>query len=101
TIDEFRAEVQMWLATAKHPRWNRPYTDLAYQPMLEVLRTCGQTGIRPTWSQGASRTLLAWGPRKSSYSAPTGSRHRLGHEVRLRQGWQSNALQGAQAHAVR
>ena len=24
--------------TARHPRWNRPYTELAYQPMLEVLR---------------------------------------------------------------
>jgi phosphoglycolate phosphatase-like HAD superfamily hydrolase len=27
-----------WLETAKHPRWNRPYTELVYQPMLEVLR---------------------------------------------------------------
>ena len=26
------------LETAKHPRWNRPYTDLTYQPMQEVLR---------------------------------------------------------------
>jgi phosphoglycolate phosphatase-like HAD superfamily hydrolase len=26
------------LETAKHPRWDRPYTELAYQPMLELLR---------------------------------------------------------------
>jgi hypothetical protein len=26
------------METAKHPRWNRPYTELTYQPMLEVLR---------------------------------------------------------------
>ena len=26
-----------WLATARHPRFNRPYTDLVYQPMLELL----------------------------------------------------------------
>ena len=37
TIDEFAATVFDWLATARHPRFNRPYTDLVYQPMLEVL----------------------------------------------------------------
>ena len=37
TVEDFRADVRQWLATAKHPRWNRPYTDLAYQPMIEVL----------------------------------------------------------------
>jgi phosphoglycolate phosphatase-like HAD superfamily hydrolase len=38
SVTEFNAEVQKWIETAKHPRWNRPYTDLTYQPMLEVLR---------------------------------------------------------------
>jgi phosphoglycolate phosphatase-like HAD superfamily hydrolase len=38
TVEEFAAEVRKWLETARHPRWSRPYTDLAYQPMLEVLR---------------------------------------------------------------
>jgi phosphoglycolate phosphatase-like HAD superfamily hydrolase len=38
TVDEFRAEVKKWLQMAKDPRWHRPYTDLVYQPMLEVLR---------------------------------------------------------------
>src|SRR5271155_543629 len=37
TVEEFRADASKWLATAKHPRWNRPYTELVYQPMLEVL----------------------------------------------------------------
>lgn len=37
TTDEFEAIVKKWLATAKHPRFNRPYTDLVYQPMLELL----------------------------------------------------------------
>ena len=26
-----------WIATARHPRFKRPYTDLVYQPMLELL----------------------------------------------------------------
>jgi phosphoglycolate phosphatase-like HAD superfamily hydrolase len=38
TVEEFKAEAEKWLETAKHPRWNRLYTELAYQPMLEVLR---------------------------------------------------------------
>ena len=38
SVEEFNAEARNWLETAKHPRWNRPYTELVYQPMLEVLR---------------------------------------------------------------
>jgi phosphoglycolate phosphatase-like HAD superfamily hydrolase len=38
SVEEFNAEVTKWLETARHPRWKRAYTDLVYQPMLEVLR---------------------------------------------------------------
>jgi hypothetical protein len=37
TVEEFSTIVLNWLATARHPRFNRPYTELVYQPMLEVL----------------------------------------------------------------
>jgi phosphoglycolate phosphatase-like HAD superfamily hydrolase len=37
TTAEFSKTVDQWLATAKHPRFNRPYVDLVYQPMLELL----------------------------------------------------------------
>jgi hypothetical protein len=46
TVEEFGAEVKTWLTTAKHPRWNRPYTELAYQPMLEVLNYCRANGYK-------------------------------------------------------
>ena len=36
-VEEFEADVKNWLDTAKHPRWKRLYTELTYQPMLEVL----------------------------------------------------------------
>jgi len=36
-VEEFNAEAKRWMETAKHPRWNRLYTELVYQPMLEVL----------------------------------------------------------------
>jgi phosphoserine phosphatase len=37
STDAFSALVRDWIATASHPRFNRPYTDLVYQPMLELL----------------------------------------------------------------
>jgi phosphoglycolate phosphatase-like HAD superfamily hydrolase len=37
TTEAFAKAVADWLATARHPRFNRPYTDLVYQPMLELL----------------------------------------------------------------
>jgi phosphoglycolate phosphatase-like HAD superfamily hydrolase len=37
-VEEFNAEAKKWMETARDHRWKRPYTDLAYQPMLEVLR---------------------------------------------------------------
>jgi phosphoserine phosphatase len=38
TTDEFEAIVKDWLTAAKHTRFNRPYTDLVYQPMLELIK---------------------------------------------------------------
>ena len=37
TTEEFELIVKDWIATARHPKFKRPYTELAYQPMLEVL----------------------------------------------------------------
>src|SRR5580693_4591948 len=37
TTDEFAKIASDWLATARHPRYKRPYTELVYQPMLELL----------------------------------------------------------------
>ncbi|MHC4982923.1 MAG: HAD family hydrolase [Planctomycetota bacterium] len=37
TTDEFASIVTEWLAEARHPRLNRPYTALVYQPMVELL----------------------------------------------------------------
>ena len=46
TVDEFDAEVQKWLAAAKHPRWKRPYTDLTYQPLLEAMSYLRANGYK-------------------------------------------------------
>jgi phosphoserine phosphatase len=36
TPEAYEAEVRAYLSTTMHPRWNRPWTDLIYQPMLEL-----------------------------------------------------------------
>ena len=45
-VDEFQTLVAEWIETAKHPRWNRLYTDLTYQPMLEVMQYLRDNGYR-------------------------------------------------------
>jgi phosphoglycolate phosphatase-like HAD superfamily hydrolase len=46
TTDEFARSVGDWLATARHPRFNRPYTDMVYQPMLELLSYLRANGFK-------------------------------------------------------
>src|SRR5206468_8371999 len=46
SVDQFSAEVKEWLATAKHPRWDRLYTELTYQPMQEVLQYLHANGFK-------------------------------------------------------
>jgi phosphoglycolate phosphatase-like HAD superfamily hydrolase len=46
TVDEFSAEAKAWIERARHPRWDRPYTELTYQPMLEVLRHFRANGYK-------------------------------------------------------
>jgi phosphoglycolate phosphatase-like HAD superfamily hydrolase len=37
TVEAFHKIVLDWIVTARHPRFDRPYTDLIYQPMLELM----------------------------------------------------------------
>ncbi|HEX4611858.1 MAG TPA: HAD family hydrolase [Urbifossiella sp.] len=46
TVDEFDAAVKDWLRTARHPKFNRPYTECVYQPMLELLAYLRANGFR-------------------------------------------------------
>lgn len=45
-LEAFEAEAKKWIATAKHQRWNRLYTELTYQPMQEVLQYFRDNGFR-------------------------------------------------------
>lgn len=46
TTDEFAATVRSWLKEAKHPRFGRPYSELTYQPMLELLKYLRANGFK-------------------------------------------------------
>jgi phosphoserine phosphatase len=46
TTDEFSALARNWLATARHPALQRRYTDLVYQPMLELLDYLRANGFK-------------------------------------------------------
>ena len=46
TSEEFDRIAKEWFATARHPRFNRPYTDLAFQPMVELLGYLRANGFK-------------------------------------------------------
>lgn len=64
TVEAFDTAVGEWLATARHPRFDRRYDDLAYRPMLEVLAHLGERGFK-TWivSGGGADFMRVWTER--------------------------------------
>ncbi|HEX4441882.1 MAG TPA: HAD family hydrolase [Thermoanaerobaculia bacterium] len=45
-VEQFQADVKEWLAKARDHRWKRPYTELTYQPMQEVLKYLRANGYK-------------------------------------------------------
>lgn len=64
TQEEFARDVERFAATGRHPRLNRPYTSLAYQPMLELLAYLSANGFQ-TWicSGGTMDFMRVFAPR--------------------------------------
>src|SRR5438477_4858083 len=46
TTAEFEQIVKEWIATAKHPKFKRPYTECVYQPMIELLAYLRANGFK-------------------------------------------------------
>ncbi len=64
TTDEFRALVSQWIATAKHPQSDRVYTEMVYQPMLELLGFLRQRGFKTyIVSGGGIEFMRPWSQR--------------------------------------
>jgi hypothetical protein len=64
TTAEFEKIVSGWLATARHPRFKRPYTELVYQPMLELLDYLRANGFKTfIVSGGGIEFMRPWSER--------------------------------------
>jgi phosphoglycolate phosphatase-like HAD superfamily hydrolase len=64
TTDQFAEAVAQWLATARHPRFQRAYTDLVYQPMLELLTYLRANGFKTyIVSGGTVEFMRVWAER--------------------------------------
>ena len=46
SVEDYTTEVKKWLDTARDPRWKRPYTELTYLPMIELLKYLRANGYR-------------------------------------------------------
>ena len=58
TTEEFADRVRAWFANAKHPRFDRPYDQLAYQPMLEVLEFLRANGFKTCIVSGGGADFM-------------------------------------------
>ena len=64
TTEEFSKIVTEWLATARDPRFKRPYTELVYQPMLELLAYLRANGFKTfVVSGGGIEFMRPWTER--------------------------------------
>ena len=85
TSADFRAQVSDWIETARHPRLDRPYTELVYQPMRELLEFLRANGFKTfIVSGGGTAFMRPWTERV--YGIPpeqvVGSEIALKYELR-------------------
>jgi hypothetical protein len=85
TSDEFAKVASDWLATAKHPKFGRSYTECVYQPMLELLTHLRVNGFKTfIVSGGGIEFMRPWSERV--YGIPpeqvVGSSGKLQYELR-------------------
>ena len=80
TTEQFAADVTSWLAAAKDARWKRPFTDLTYQPMQEVLKLFRANGYKTYIVTGGGQDFVrvyaerVYGIPPSRSSAPWAAR---------------------------
>ncbi len=58
TVEVFQTIVQDWIAKAKHPRFQRPFTELVYQPMLEVMQHMRASGYKTYFVTGGGQDFV-------------------------------------------
>ncbi len=69
TTDEFAVIITDWLKTARHPRFQRPYNELTFQPMIELIAFLQQSGFRTyIVSGGGVEFMRTWA--EDAYGIP-------------------------------
>ncbi|MBU6182806.1 MAG: haloacid dehalogenase-like hydrolase [Verrucomicrobia bacterium] len=85
TTEDFAERVRAWFSTARHPRFERPYDQLAYQPMLEVLTHLRANGFKTFIVSGGGSEFMRTFTEKT-YGIPpeqvVGSTTRVVYELR-------------------
>ena len=78
---EFEKIVKDWLVTAKHPRFNRPFTNLVYKPMLELLVYLRENGFKTyIVSGGGVEFMRPW--TEKVYGIPP--EHVVGSSIKMK-----------------
>ena len=70
TTAAYDESIRTWLATARHPKFNRPYTDLVYLPMQELLRYLREHGFKTFIVSGGSIEFMRPWAEKAYGIAP-------------------------------
>ena len=84
TTEEFEKSVNDWVTTAKHPRFQKPYTECVYQPMIELLGYLRDNGFKTfIVSGGGIEFMRPWAQKV--YGIPSyqivGSSAKLKYEI--------------------
>ena len=58
SVETFNAEAKKWIETARDPRWKRPYTELTYLPMQEVLKYLRDNGYKTYIATGGGQDFV-------------------------------------------
>jgi len=58
STEQFQAEVKQWFTEAKDPRWHKPYNELTYQPMQEVLKYLRANGYKTYICTGGGQDFV-------------------------------------------
>ena len=58
TVEEYTQRVKKWLETARHPRFQKPFTQLIYQPMLEVINLLKEHHFKVYIASGGGQEFI-------------------------------------------
>ena len=73
TTEEFETVVREWVIAARHPKTQRLYTDMVYQPMLEVLTYLRSKDFKTFIVSGGGVEFMRPGSNASTVSLPSRS----------------------------